>query len=257
MVDHPLELPAMRADGSEFPAEIGITRPQLSGPPLFTGHIRDITQRRRDEQELRDLAAEQAALRRVAVVVAGEHDPQRVFAVATEEVARLLGAATSNMVRFEDDGTATVEGALERARRRRRSRPGRRLSLDSPTAAARIRATGRPARVEDFSTMAGTDAARLRRFGFTAAVGAPIALSGQALGRGDGLDAPSRRRSRPTPSSGSPTSPSWSRWPSPTPRRARSSRRRAPGSSRRATTSAAGSSATSTTAPSSGSSRWR
>jgi signal transduction histidine kinase len=171
----------MRADGSEFPAEIGITRPQLSGPPLFTGHIRDITQRRRDEQELRDLAAEQAALRRVAVVVAGEHDPQRVFAVATEEVARLLNAATSNMVRFEDDGTATVEGAWN-APGTQAVPTGTKLSLDSPTAAAQIRATGRPARVTDFSTMPGRDAARLRRFGFTAAVGAPIALDGKLWG---------------------------------------------------------------------------
>ena len=181
MVDHPLELPAMRADGSEFPAEIGITRPQLGGPPVFTGYIRDITQRRRDEQELRDLAAEQAALRRVAVVVAGEHDPQRVFAVATEEVARLLGAATSNMVRFEDDGTATVEGAWS-APGTQAVPTGTKLALDSPTAAARIRATGRPARVDDFSTMPGTDAARLRHYRFTAAVGAPIALAGRLWG---------------------------------------------------------------------------
>ena len=181
MVDHPLELPAMRADGSEFPAEIGITRPQLGGPPVFTGYIRDITQRRRDEQELRDLAAEQAALRRVAVVVAGEHDPQRVFAVATEEVARLLGAATSNMVRFEDDGTATVEGAWS-APGTQAVPTGTKLALDSPTAAARIRATGRPARVDDFSSMPGTDAARLRHYRFTAAIGAPIALSGKLWG---------------------------------------------------------------------------
>ena len=181
MVDHPLELPAMRADGSEFPAEIGITRPQLGGPPVFTGYIRDITQRRSDEQELRDLAAEQAALRRVAVVVAGEHDPQRVFAVATEEVARLLGAATSNMVRFEDDGTATVEGAWS-APGTQAVPTGTKLALDSPTAAARIRATGRPARVDDFSTMPGTDAARLRHYRFTAAIGAPIALSGKLWG---------------------------------------------------------------------------
>ena len=181
MVDHPLELPAMRADGSEFPAEIGITRPQLGGPPVFTGYIRDITQRRSDEQELRDLAAEQAALRRVAVVVAGEHDPQRVFAVATEEVARLLGAATSNMVRFEDDGTATVEGAWS-APGTQAVPTGTKLALDSPTAAARIRATGRPARVDDFSSMPGTDAARLRHYRFTAAIGAPIALSGKLWG---------------------------------------------------------------------------
>ena len=256
MVDHPLELPAMRADGSEFPAEIGITRPQLGGPPVFTGYIRDITQRRSDEQELRDLAAEQAALRRVAVVVAGEHDPQRVFAVATEEVARLLGAATSNMVRFEDDGTATVEGAWS-APGTQAVPTGTKLALDSPTAAARIRATGRPARVDGLQHHA--------RDGRRPAAPLPLHRRDrsadravrEALGRGDGLDhragaVPARRRAadrRLRRAGGAQHSP--------TPRRGRSSRRRAPGSSRPATTSAAGSSATSTTARSSGSSRWR
>src|SRR5687768_10220353 len=36
MVGHPVELPAMRSDGSEFPVEIAISRPDLPGPPLFT-----------------------------------------------------------------------------------------------------------------------------------------------------------------------------------------------------------------------------
>ena len=45
----------MRADGSEFPVEIAITRPRLPGPPLFTGFLRDVTERRRDEQALRSL----------------------------------------------------------------------------------------------------------------------------------------------------------------------------------------------------------
>ena len=66
MVGHPDELPAMRADGSEFPVEIAITRPRLAGPPLFTGFLRDVTERKRDEQALRSLAEQQAALRRVA-----------------------------------------------------------------------------------------------------------------------------------------------------------------------------------------------
>ena len=56
MVGHPVELPAMRADGSEFPVEIAITRPRLAGPPLFTGYLRDVTERKRDEQALRSLA---------------------------------------------------------------------------------------------------------------------------------------------------------------------------------------------------------
>ncbi len=47
-----LELTAMRADGSEFPAEISITRISSSRSPLFTGHLRDITDRKEREQAL-------------------------------------------------------------------------------------------------------------------------------------------------------------------------------------------------------------
>lgn len=41
------------ADGSEFPFELAITRIPLEGPPSFTGHLRDITERKRAEQALR------------------------------------------------------------------------------------------------------------------------------------------------------------------------------------------------------------
>ena len=37
---------AVRADGKEFPVELAITRIAASGPPIFTGHIRDISARR-------------------------------------------------------------------------------------------------------------------------------------------------------------------------------------------------------------------
>src|SRR5205823_4702859 len=45
-----IEMPALRADGSEFPAELAIIRLPGDGPPLFTGFIRDLTERRRGEQ---------------------------------------------------------------------------------------------------------------------------------------------------------------------------------------------------------------
>jgi PAS domain S-box-containing protein len=48
-----LEIVGRRADGSEFPVELTITRIGLPGPPVFTGYLRDITDRKRAERELR------------------------------------------------------------------------------------------------------------------------------------------------------------------------------------------------------------
>ncbi|MGH2967955.1 MAG: PAS domain S-box protein [Solirubrobacteraceae bacterium] len=181
LVGHPVELPAMRADGSEFPVEIAITRPELEGPPQFTGYLRDVTDRKRDELALRSLAEEQAALRRVATVVASEADQERLFAVVTEEVGRLLGAHSSNTVRFELDGTAVVAGAWSTSGVR--AVPvGTHEALDGPTVAARIRRSGHPERVDSLDGVGGATAAMLRGLGFRSAVGAPVKLAGRLWG---------------------------------------------------------------------------
>jgi PAS domain S-box-containing protein len=52
-LDRRVELAGMRSDGSEFPVELTITQIDLPGPPTFTGFIRDITERRSAEAELR------------------------------------------------------------------------------------------------------------------------------------------------------------------------------------------------------------
>ena len=181
MVGHPVELPAMRKDGSEFPVEIAISRPQLPGPPLFTGFLRDVTERQRNELALRTLAAEQAALRRVATVVAREADPARVFEVVTEELGRLLGAQTSNMIRFEPDGGGVVAGGWSTGGARNVP-VGTRVALDGPTAAAFIRDSGRPERVDDYSETPGSTADLLRELGLRSSVGTPIWLGGRLWG---------------------------------------------------------------------------
>jgi PAS domain S-box-containing protein len=181
MVGHPVELPAMRADGSEFPVEIAVTRPQLPGPPLFTGFLRDVTERRRDEHALRTLAAEQAALRRVATTVASETDQARVFAVVTEELGRLLGAETANMIRFEPEGDAVVCAAWSIGKTRNVP-VGTFISLSGDSVSALIHKTGRPERVDDFSLAGGETATMLRRLGYRAAVGTPIRLGGRLWG---------------------------------------------------------------------------
>lgn len=48
-----VEMPAVRANGSEFPVELTLSRIALDGPPSFTGYMRDITERKQSEEELR------------------------------------------------------------------------------------------------------------------------------------------------------------------------------------------------------------
>jgi PAS domain S-box-containing protein len=52
ILDRRLELTGMRRDGTEFPVELTITKIGLPGPPMFTGYLRDITDRVRAEQAL-------------------------------------------------------------------------------------------------------------------------------------------------------------------------------------------------------------
>jgi PAS domain S-box-containing protein len=53
ILNQQLEMPALRADGSEIPVEMSVTRIPIDGPPLFTAHVRDISDRKRAEQRLR------------------------------------------------------------------------------------------------------------------------------------------------------------------------------------------------------------
>jgi len=49
-----LEMTALRADGSEFPVELAIDATDVDGRPIFTGFLRDITERKRAEADLRE-----------------------------------------------------------------------------------------------------------------------------------------------------------------------------------------------------------
>jgi K+-sensing histidine kinase KdpD len=57
------------------------------------------------------LADEQAALRRVATLVARQPSPAEVFAAVTEEAGKLLHLDNAHLLAYEEDGTATVAGA--------------------------------------------------------------------------------------------------------------------------------------------------
>jgi signal transduction histidine kinase len=77
---------------------------------VLIGILGSNLQRRAEASERKHaiLAKEQAALRRVAALVARAAAPAEVFATVATEVGRMLGDRDVAVVRYEDDGTATV-----------------------------------------------------------------------------------------------------------------------------------------------------
>jgi PAS domain S-box-containing protein len=146
------EITAMRADGSEFPAELTVTRADLAGAPAFIGYVRDITDRQHAEedleaarQRLKVAADEQAALRRVATLVAAGAPQAEVFAVVAREVAACLDMPLISVVRFETSGTATHVGVWGH----QNPHPvGTLWRLDEHGAAGIVYHSGRSARVD-------------------------------------------------------------------------------------------------------------
>jgi PAS domain S-box-containing protein len=126
------------------------------------------------------LADEQAALRRVATLVARESPPQRVFAAVAEEVGRLLPAEDTAMLRYEDDGTAAVVACW--GKHGDVLEVGTRMTVGGHNVTALVRRTGRPARIDDFPNASGAIGARLREQGTRSAVGCPIVVEGRLWG---------------------------------------------------------------------------
>jgi len=126
------------------------------------------------------LAEEQAALRRVATLVAREAPPGQVFAAVADEVAQLLRVEDTTIFRYEDDWTATV--VADRGERDVPSPIGSRMSLEGESATALVRRTGCAARVDDFSVATGPLADYTRDAGIGSTVGSPIVVDGRLWG---------------------------------------------------------------------------
>jgi GAF domain-containing protein len=137
--------------------------------------------RRIETGELERLAAEQAALRRVAEMIARQASAEEVFAVVAEELSRVFGVSAVRTVRFEPDGTATVQAA--RGLAEDLIPPGTtNLHLPRGTVIEQVLRTGRPARGEDFTHVDGPIGELLREEGVRCAVGGPIIVDGRLWG---------------------------------------------------------------------------
>jgi signal transduction histidine kinase len=130
------------------------------------------------EQELRELADTQGALRRLAILVARGEPPEAVFAAAAREARRHFGGGTARMIRYEPDGTETLlanEGTPSHVR------VGERWEGYPPTGlTVTVRRTGRAGRVDDYRDVPGAEV-RLRE-GILSSVAVPIYVNGRLWG---------------------------------------------------------------------------
>jgi PAS domain S-box-containing protein len=144
-------------------------------------NVLQFAERRDAEAAERRLAAEQAALRRVATLIAEGAEPERVFQAVTSEVGQLFGAQTTNMVQYRPEGTsATLLGGWTSGIAT--LTPGTVLELDGEAAISQIRETGLPVRIDDYSQLSGRLASQVRELGARAAVAAPIMVQGYLWG---------------------------------------------------------------------------
>jgi GAF domain-containing protein len=118
------------------------------------------------------LAQEQAALRRVATLVARGAAAAEVFAAVTGEVGQLLPVDLVNLCRFETDRTETFVATWGKAGKHFSA--GSRWPLGGRNVAALVSGTGRPARIDSYAHASGPLGAAVRETGLRSSVGAPV-----------------------------------------------------------------------------------
>jgi GAF domain-containing protein len=144
----------------------------------FTGLVATAIANAQARGELSRLAEEQAALRRVAVLVAQQPSPEEIFAAVAEAVGSVLGADFTGVVVFPDDVAGTVVASWTR------EGPtvpvGTRLPVDEDGVTGRVFRSGAPTRVDEYEQ--STAAEIVRTLGLRSSVAAPVLVDGKLWG---------------------------------------------------------------------------
>jgi len=133
------------------------------------------------DAHLAEVEAEQAALRRIAALLARSVPAEEVFDAVVDEVRSLMGVEAAGLGRYEADKTATVLAVSAEADAWVLL-PGDKLSTEGRNITALVLRTGRPARVDDLKGTGGEDVRRFREAGVRSVVGAPVQLRERVWG---------------------------------------------------------------------------
>jgi signal transduction histidine kinase len=141
--------------------------------------------------ELARLTTEQAALRRIATLVARGVPPAALLSAVADEVAALLGADGAVVGHLEPDGLLTLLAAEGHGGE---FVAGESLRVEPPMASATVLRTGRPARTDGYEQTSPELNERVRKAGIRSSVATPIVVEGHLWGV---IVASSRRRLLP------------------------------------------------------------
>ncbi len=130
--------------------------------------------------EVKQMAAEQESLRRVATLVAAGEPRDEIFAAVAGEVGRLAGADTVQVYCYEpDDSIARVAvwgaGAAD-------LKIGASYRVGGHNVATLVLRSGQSARIDDAATITGEPATVAAELGFQSVVGIPITVDGRVWG---------------------------------------------------------------------------
>jgi GAF domain-containing protein len=166
---------------------VGSTVPDQPLPPETEARLASFTElvataiaNAESRAGLARLAEEQAALRRIATLVARGVPPEEVFGAMADAVGRLLPVDFADLYRHEADGTITllaVWGTTSAA-----FPVGARLKLGGKNVSTVVAQTGGPARIESYADASGPIGGAVRKSGVRSAVGTPIVVDGRPWG---------------------------------------------------------------------------
>jgi signal transduction histidine kinase len=135
---------------------------------------------RRAAHQVSELARRQAALRRVATLVARGVSPNAIFAAVAGEVANALEVGNATLFRYLEVDLGEIVAAYDEGPRRLPI--GARLTLEGDNIAALVQRTGAAARMDSHEQATGSAAALIRDLGLVSGVGAPIVVDGRLWG---------------------------------------------------------------------------
>jgi PAS domain S-box-containing protein len=131
-------------------------------------------------QAVARLVDEQAALRRVATLVARDAPSNEVFEAVATEVGKLFDTDITIVGRYDDDGMATAIGNWSAS-------PGgvpvgTRSAIGGRNLLSIVAETGKPARIDGYDDASGEAAEIARRHGWRSSIAAPIVVEGRLWG---------------------------------------------------------------------------